>query len=68
MGQILYLAAEAAGLRATGIGCFFDDSMHNILDLRDDAWQDLYHLTVGAPVEDPRLTVLPGYPDEKHAL
>jgi len=68
VGQILYLAAEAAGLRATGIGCFFDDSMHNILDLRDDAWQDLYHLTVGAPVEDPRLTVLPGYPDEKHAL
>src|SRR5262249_37743931 len=27
VGQVLYLAAEAAGVRATGIGCFFDDTL-----------------------------------------
>ncbi len=26
VGQVLYLEAEAAGARATGIGCFFDDA------------------------------------------
>jgi hypothetical protein len=25
VGQVLYLEAEAHGVRATGIGCFFDD-------------------------------------------
>lgn len=25
LGQVLYLEAHAAGLSATGIGCFFDD-------------------------------------------
>ena len=25
VGQVLYLEAEAAGARATGIGCFYDD-------------------------------------------
>jgi len=25
LGQLLYLEAEAAGMRCTGIGCFFDD-------------------------------------------
>jgi hypothetical protein len=28
IGQVLYLEAEAAGVRATGIGCFFDDPAH----------------------------------------
>jgi hypothetical protein len=26
LGQLLYLEAEAAGVRATGIGCYFDDA------------------------------------------
>jgi hypothetical protein len=25
IGQVLYLEAEASGIRSTGIGCFFDD-------------------------------------------
>ena len=61
VGQVLYLEAEAAGLRATGIGCFFDDPVHAIFGLADRRWQSLYHLAVGYPVEDPRLRTLPGY-------
>ena len=64
IGQVLYLEAEAAGIRSTGIGCYFDDPMHEILGLKDQKYQDLYHFTVGEPVEDARLTTLPSYPDE----
>ncbi len=56
IGQILYLEAEAAGIRATGIGCFFDDPMHETLGLKDKQFQSLYHFTMGGPVEDTRLT------------
>ncbi|MCO5244262.1 MAG: nitroreductase family protein [Anaerolineae bacterium] len=60
IGQMLYLEAEAAGLRATGIGCFFDDSMHQVLGLPGYRtagqpslrYQTVYHFTVGGPVED----------------
>ena len=31
VGQVLYLEAEAAGVRATGIGCFYDDPVHDVL-------------------------------------
>ena len=62
VGQVLYLEAEAAGIRSTGIGCYFDDPMHEILGLRDRKYQDLYHFTVGGAVEDTRLTTLPAYP------
>ena len=61
VGQVLYLEAEAAGVRATGIGCFFDDPVHQVFGLRDLAFQSLYHFTVGGPVDDPRLTTLPAY-------
>ena len=61
IGQILYLEAEAAGIRSTGIGCFFDDAMHEVLGISDHSWQSLYHFTVGAPVDDPRLQPLPAY-------
>jgi SagB-type dehydrogenase family enzyme len=61
VGQALYLEAEAAGARATGIGCFYDDVMHDVLGLRGHAFQSLYHFTVGMPVEDSRLTTEPGY-------
>lgn len=63
IGQVLYLEAEAAGLRGTGIGCFFDNPMHEILGLQGTRFQDLYHFTIGAAVEDNRLTTLPAYPD-----
>ncbi len=56
IGQLLYLEAEAAGIRSTGIGCFFDDPMHEALGLTDWSFQDIYHFTVGGAVEDMRLT------------
>jgi SagB-type dehydrogenase family enzyme len=62
IGQVLYLEAEAAGVRATGIGCFFDDPVHQVFGLKDTRFQSLYHFTVGGPVEDERLTTLPAYP------
>jgi SagB-type dehydrogenase family enzyme len=61
LGQVLYLAAEAAGVRGTGIGCYFDDPTHDLLGLGGDEFQDLYHFTVGGPVDDPRLATGPAY-------
>ncbi|HKT34376.1 MAG TPA: SagB/ThcOx family dehydrogenase [Nitrospira sp.] len=61
LGQILYLEAEAAGVRATGIGCFFDDPVHEIVAIKGLSLQSLYHFTVGGPVEDRRLMTLPPY-------
>lgn len=61
IGQALYLEAEAAGCRGTGIGCFFDDAVHELLGLDGDRFQSLYHFTVGMPVDDPRLQTRPGY-------
>ena len=62
IGQVLYLEAEAAGIRSTGIGCFFDDPVHRVLGFYPQTtFQSLYHFTVGGPVEDTRLTTLPPY-------
>ena len=61
LGQVLYLEAEAAGVRGTGIGCYFDDAFHNLLGLDGDRFQSLYHFTVGGPVDDPRLMTLSAY-------
>jgi nitroreductase len=60
-GQLLYLEAEASGIRGTGIGCYFDDLVHQVLGLEDRSFQSLYHFTVGGPLDDPRLTTLPPY-------
>ena len=61
IGQVCYLAAEAAGARATGIGCFYDDAVHEVFGLEGRSWQSLYHFSAGMPVEDARLTTEPGY-------
>jgi SagB-type dehydrogenase family enzyme len=61
LGQVLYLEAEAAGVRATGIGCFFDDPVHEIVGIQGLAMQSLYHFTIGGPLEDRRLQTLPPY-------
>ena len=61
LGQVLYLEAEAAGVRATGIGCFFDDPVHEVVAINTLAMQSLYHFTIGGPVEDRRLQTLPPY-------
>lgn len=61
VGQVLYLEAEEAGIRATGIGCYFDDPVHAAFGIEAREWQSFYHFTVGGPVEDSRLMTLPAY-------
>ena len=61
IGQVLYLEAEAHGTRATGIGCYFDDPVHQLMGLTDNTFQSMYHFTVGAAVEDTRLKTSPAY-------
>ena len=61
VGQALYIEAEAQGLRGTGIGCYFDDPLHELLGLDGDHWQSMYHFTVGLPLEDRRLSTHPPY-------
>jgi SagB-type dehydrogenase family enzyme len=62
LGQVLYLEAEAAGVRGTGIGCYFDDAVHNLFGIKGDALQSMYHFTVGAALTDERLQTLAPYP------
>ena len=64
IGQVLYLEAEALGIRSTGIGCYYDDPVHAVLGLRGHAWQSLYHFTVGGAVDDPRIQDEPAYARE----
>lgn len=61
IGQILYLQAEMSGQRGTGIGCYFDDPVHEFLGIKDDAYQDLYHFTIGYPIVDKRISSHPPY-------
>lgn len=60
MGQRLYLAAEALGFQSTGIGAFFDDSVHDYLGIDPAAGtQVVYHFACGYAVEDDRLAPSP---------
>jgi nitroreductase len=68
IGQVLYLEAEAANSRGTGIGCFYDDAVHELLGVTGREWQSLYHFSMGVPVDDPRLTTDPGYSWEVPAM
>jgi len=61
IGQVLYLEAEAAGIQGTGIGCYFDDSVHEVLGITDKRWQTLYHFTVGKGIQDGRIQTTPPY-------
>jgi nitroreductase len=61
LGHVITLEAEAAGWRGTGIGCFFDDSDHEVLGLQDDQFQVIYHYAVGMALDDPRISTLPAY-------
>ena len=61
VGQVLYLEAEETGIRSTGIGCYFDDPVHEAFGITSHEWQSFYHFTVGGQVEDTRLTTLPAY-------
>lgn len=61
LGHCVTLAAEAEGWRGTGIGCFFDDTDHEVLGLADSHFQVIYHYAVGMALEDKRITTLPAY-------
>jgi SagB-type dehydrogenase family enzyme len=63
LGHVLYLEAEALGFRGTGIGCYFDESMHEIMGFADSSFASLYHFTVGVAPVDTRITTLPPYAD-----
>jgi SagB-type dehydrogenase family enzyme len=56
IGHRMYLAAEALGLGATGIGAFYDDEVNRYLDLMPVQGQVVYHFAVGYPVPDSRLS------------
>lgn len=67
IGQVLYMEAEAAGLAGTGIGCYFDDTLHELIGLRAGLsgnlpLQSLYHFTVGVRLTDARIGSEPPYP------
>ncbi len=49
VGQVLYLEAEEASIRSTGIGCYFDDPVHEVFGICSRDWQSFYHFTVGGP-------------------
>ena len=61
VGQQLYLEGEASGIRATGIGCFFDDLTHRTFDIKGDAFQVLYHFTMGGALDDTRIQTVAPY-------
>lgn len=62
IGQLLYLEAEANGLRGTGIGCFFDSAVHELAGIESEDLRTIYHFTVGGAVDDARLRTEPPYP------
>ncbi len=55
IGQRLYLAAEALGFQSTGIGAFYDDTVHEYLKLAPGEGQVIYHFASGYAVKDRRL-------------
>ena len=61
IGQALYLEAESIGFRGTGIGCYFDEPVHETLGLESAQLQSIYHFTVGTPLSDDRIETLPAY-------
>ncbi len=61
LGQVLYLEAEATKVRGTGIGCYFDDGVHELLGIKSQSLQSMYHFTVGGAVADTRLQTLAAY-------
>ena len=56
IGHRLYLAAEALGLGATGIGAFYDNEVHRYLELAPKQGQVVYHFAIGYPIPDPRIS------------
>jgi len=61
LGQLLYLEAEANDMKGCGIGCFFDDPLHETIGLKGLEYQDLYHFAVGSPLQEIGVITLPAY-------
>ncbi|MFW2331619.1 MAG: SagB/ThcOx family dehydrogenase, partial [Nitrospinota bacterium] len=61
IGHALYLEAEAAGVRGVGIGCFFDDFIHEMLGIKDNSYQVVYGFTIGKPIHDSRFKTFEPY-------
>ena len=61
IGQQLYLEATSLDLSATGIGCFLDDIFHQLLELKTNEYQSLYHFTIGRAIIDNRLSSIEPY-------
>jgi SagB-type dehydrogenase family enzyme len=55
VGHRLYIAAEALGLGATGIGAFYDEEVQRYLSLTPEQGQVVYHFAIGYPVPDTRM-------------
>jgi SagB-type dehydrogenase family enzyme len=55
IGQRMYIGAEAAGLQATGIGAFYDDKVHEYLELQPQEGQVIYHFAMGHAIPDLRV-------------
>ncbi len=53
IGHILYLEAEAKGIRGCGIGCFFDDLINE--EILNFKLQAVYNFTIGVPLIDERI-------------
>lgn len=60
IGQFLYLISTALGYDSTGIGCFVDDAINTLLDLKP-GYEVIYNFCTGGALIDPRLTTLPAY-------
>lgn len=65
IGQVLYLEAEGIGMQGTGIGCYFDDAVHQLLGIEGEALQVMYHFTVGSAVRDPRIVSFAPYGERR---
>ena len=63
IGQQLYLEATAVGFQATGIGCYLDDVFHDLLGLKSNKFQSLYHFTIGKALVDERVLTRELYKD-----
>jgi len=49
VSHAMWLAAEAAGLRAAAVGAFFGSWTHDVLGIDGCQFRDMYHLNFGTP-------------------
>lgn len=64
-GHVGYLQAEKAGVRGTGIGCFFDEVTRRLLGASGKEPSVLYHFTAGGALDDPRIRTIDPYDVEE---